>query len=95
MIYFRQTDGRYGVLVSALKETLGTCPALPSETLSTLLEDCLRRHSSTAAWSMRTAPLLVRGALSLVTQSPRSLCRAIVPVLVCFIAENECGVTGK
>lgn len=91
----RQTDGRYGLLVSGLKETLGTCPALPSEILSTLLEDCLRRPSSAVAWSMRAAPLLVRGALSLLTQSPRSLCRAVLPVLVCFVAESECGVPGK
>lgn len=39
--------------------------------------------------------MFVGGTLSLVSRSPRSLCQAVVSVLVRFVAERGCGVAGE
>lgn len=91
-----QTKGPFFELVSGLQNALDACPAMPGVALGTSIEDCLRRPSpSTASWSLGTTRMFVGGTLSLVSRSPRSLCQAVVTVLVRFIAERGCGVAGE
>lgn len=91
-----QTRGPFFELVSGLQSALDACPAMPGVALGASIEDCLRRPSPGAAsWSLGTTRMFVGGALSLVSRSPRSLCQAVVTVLVRFIAERGCGITGE
>lgn len=90
-----QSKGPFFSLVSGLQEALDGCPAMPGATLEASIEDCLRRPLPGATWSLRTIPMFVHGVLSLVTQSPRSLCQTVVPLLVRFVAETECQVDGE
>lgn len=83
------------MLVSGLQEALDNCPAMPGATLEVSIEDCLRRPLPGATWSVRTIPMFVHGVLSLVTRSPRSLCQAVVPLLVRLVAETECQAEGE
>ncbi|CAM9324715.1 unnamed protein product, partial [Hapterophycus canaliculatus] len=89
----KETKQPFFALVSALQAALEACPALPSSALAASVGDCLRRPSpGAAAWSLRATRMFVGGVLSLVSRSPRSLCQAVVSVLVRFVAERECGM---
>lgn len=90
-----QGSGPFDALVLALQEALDACPALPGAAVAASVDDCLRRPSRGATWSLRSTPKFVRGLLSLVSRSPRSLCQVVVPVLVRFVAETECQANGK
>ncbi|CAM9425522.1 unnamed protein product [Ectocarpus sp. 13 AM-2016] len=87
----RCTNGPFLALVSGLQGALDACPAMPTLTLETSIEDCLRRPSpGTAAWAFGSTRMFVSGVLSLVSSSPRSLCQAVVSVLVRFVAGDGC-----
>lgn len=92
----RQTNGPFLALVSGLQGALDACPAMPTLTLETSIEDCLRRPSpGAAAWAFGSTRMFVSGVLSLVSSSPRSLCQAVVSVLVRFVAGDGCDTLGK
>ncbi|CAM9944214.1 unnamed protein product [Ectocarpus sp. 6 AP-2014] len=87
----RWTNGPFLALVSGLQGALDACPAMPTLTLETSIEDCLRRPSPGAAvWAFGSTRMFVSGVLSLVSSSPRSLCQAVVSVLVRFVAGDGC-----
>lgn len=92
----RQRNGPFLALVSGLQGALDACPAMPTFTLETSIEDCLRRPSpGAAAWTLGSTRMFVSGVLSLVSSSPRSLCQAVVSVLVRFVAGDGCDTLGK
>lgn len=92
----RQTNGPFLALVSGLQGALDACPAMPTLTLETSIEDCLRRPSpGAAAWAFGGTRMFVSGVLSLVSSSARSLCQAVVSVLVRFVADDGCDTLGK
>ncbi|CAM9856276.1 unnamed protein product [Ectocarpus fasciculatus] len=87
----RCTNGPFLALVSGLQGALDACPAMPTLTLETSIENCLRRPSpGAAAWAFGGTRMFVSGVLSLVSSSPRSLCQAVVSVLVRFVADDGC-----
>ncbi|CAM9495499.1 unnamed protein product, partial [Ectocarpus sp. 8 AP-2014] len=87
----RWTNGPFLALVSGLQGALDACPAMPTLTLETSIEDCLRRPSpGAAAWAFGSTRMFISGVLSLVSSSPRSLCQAVVSVLARFVAGDGC-----
>ncbi|CAM9382743.1 unnamed protein product [Scytosiphon promiscuus] len=89
----KETKQPFFALISALQGALDACPALPSLALAASVEDCLRKPSpGAAAWSLRATRMFVGGVLSLVSRSPRSLCLAVVSVLVRFVAQRRCEI---
>lgn len=93
--FYHQAKGPFLALLSGLQDALDSCPAMPGATLEASIEDCLRRPSpAAAAWSLGAAGTFVGGVLSLASRSPRSLCQAVVSVLVRFVADKGCALPG-
>lgn len=92
---YPQTKRSFNLLVKGLERALDACPAMPGPALEASIESCLSRPSLDASCSPHATRIFVRGLLSLVSSSPRSLCQSVVPVLVRFVSERECGLNGE
>lgn len=90
-----QTKRSFNLLVTGLESALDACPAMPGAALEASIESCLRRPSLDPSSSLRATRMFVRGLLSLVSTSQRSLCQSVVPVLVRFVSERECEASGE
>lgn len=90
-----QTKRSFNLLVTGLESALDACPAMPGAALEASIESCFRRPSLDPSSSLRATRMFVRGLLSLVSTSQRSLCQSVVPVLVRFVSERECEASGE
>lgn len=68
---------------------------MPAAAMERSVEDCLRRPSPGATWSLGALSMFVQGVLSLVAQFPRALSPSVVPLLVRFVSETSCRDDGE